>query len=67
VADLAEHAGEHRGLLVLGAATDAAEPECAQGTAMPLGLPDLGSNLRDAQLTAKYSQFAENQQTSGFP
>jgi len=25
------------------------------------------ANLRDAQLTAKYSQFAENQQTSGFP
>src|SRR2546423_9788186 len=50
VADLAEHAGEHRGLLVLGAAADAAEPECAQGTAMPLGLSDLGPNLGDAKL-----------------
>jgi len=26
------------------------EPECAQGTAMPLGLPDLGPDLRDPQL-----------------
>jgi hypothetical protein len=32
---------------VLGAAADAAEPERTQGTPMPLGLPDLGSNLRD--------------------
>jgi hypothetical protein len=48
VANLAEHAGERRGLLMLGAAADATEPECAQGTAMTLGLPDLGPDLRDA-------------------
>src|SRR5579884_92205 len=50
VADLAEHAGERRGLLVLGATADAAEPERSQGTAMTLGLSDLGPDLRDAQL-----------------
>jgi hypothetical protein len=50
VADLAEHAGEHRGLLVLGAAADPAEPERSQGTPMPLGLPDLGPDLGDEQL-----------------
>jgi hypothetical protein len=35
---------------MLGAPADATEPECAQGTAMPLGLPDLGPDLRDEQL-----------------
>src|SRR6476619_4589929 len=50
VADLAEHAGEHRGLLVLGAAADAAEPERSPGTAMPLGQSDLGPDLGDQQL-----------------
>jgi hypothetical protein len=48
--DFAEHAGECRGLLVLGAAADAAEPESAQRTAVALGLSDLGPDLRDAQL-----------------
>jgi hypothetical protein len=50
VADLAEHAGEHRGLLVLGAAADASEPERSQSTAMPFGLSDLGPDLGDKQL-----------------
>jgi hypothetical protein len=50
VADFAEHSGERRGLLVLGAAADAAEPESAQGTAVALGLPDLGPDLRYPQL-----------------
>jgi hypothetical protein len=49
VANLAEHPGERRRLLVLGAATDTAEPECAQGTAMPPGLPNLRPNLSDAK------------------
>jgi hypothetical protein len=35
---------------MLGAAADAAQPECAQGTAMPFGLPDLGPDLRDQKL-----------------
>src|SRR4029077_5109127 len=50
VADLAEHSGERRRLLVLGAAADAAEPERTQGTPMPPGLPDLGASLRDEEL-----------------
>src|SRR6478752_5866589 len=50
VADLAEHSGERRRLLVLGAAADAAEPERTQGTPMPPGLPDLGPGLRDEEL-----------------
>src|SRR5436309_7955698 len=57
VTDLTEHAGEHRGLLMLGAAADAAEPECAQGTAMALGLPDLGPDLGDEQLRHYESSF----------
>jgi hypothetical protein len=50
VANLAEHAGERRGLLVLGATADAAEPERTQSTPVPSGLPDLGPGLRDEQL-----------------
>jgi hypothetical protein len=49
VADLAEHAGERRRLLVLGAATDPTQPESAQGTAMALGLSDLRPDLRDPE------------------
>jgi hypothetical protein len=48
--DFAEHAGQRRRLLVLGTAADAAEPESAQGTAVALGLPDLGPDLRYPQL-----------------
>jgi hypothetical protein len=50
VANLAEHAGERRGLVVLGATADAAEPESAQRTAMALGLSDLGPDLCNPQL-----------------
>src|SRR3954447_12680552 len=49
VANLAEHFGQRRGLLALGATADATEPESAQGTAMTLGLSDLGPDLRDQQ------------------
>src|SRR5436853_1744769 len=57
VANLAEHAGECRRLLVLGAAADATEPERAQGTAMTLGLPDLGPGLGDLELRHQESSF----------
>jgi hypothetical protein len=50
VANFAEHSGQRRGFLVLGATADATEPESAQRTAMTLGLSDLGPNLRDQQL-----------------
>src|SRR5436190_24332583 len=50
VADLPEHTGEHRALLVLGRAADLAEAERAQRAAMPLALSDLTAGLGDLDL-----------------
>src|SRR5579884_89334 len=57
MADLAQHACEHRRFLVLGAATDLAEAERAQRTAVPLGLADLGLDLRDPDARHYDSSF----------
>src|SRR3712207_2748252 len=50
VANLPEHTGEHRALLVLGRAPDLAEAERAQRAAVPLALADLAADLGDADL-----------------
>src|SRR5207245_6360292 len=63
VADLAQHAGEHRGLRLLDAAPDLAEPERAQRAAVPLALADLASSLRDSHarhVSSRPSSYAEN-------
>src|SRR5436190_22279317 len=48
--NLAQHAVEHGGLLVLGGAADLAEAERAQRAAMALALADLAADLRDLHL-----------------
>src|SRR5690348_12830823 len=57
MADLPQHALEHRPVLLLCNAADAAEPKGAQRPAMPLGLADLAPNLGDANLRHHSDSF----------
>src|SRR5215212_1451863 len=50
VANLPQHACEHRGLVVLDRLADLAQPERAERTAMLAGLADLATNLGNAHL-----------------
>src|SRR5262249_47853087 len=50
MADLPEHTGEHRPLLVVGGASDLAQPQRPQRAAVPAALADLAPNLGDANL-----------------
>jgi len=50
MAHLAQHAVEHRPLLLLARAADLAEPEGAERPPVPLALTDLRADLRDANL-----------------
>ncbi len=50
MAYLAQHALQLRRVLVVGAATDLAEAERAQGTEVAMGLADPTAHLRDLQL-----------------
>jgi hypothetical protein len=48
VSNLSKHACEDGPVVVLGGLSDLAEAERSQSPAMPLGLPDLATNLRHA-------------------
>src|SRR3954453_14996116 len=50
MADLPQHACDHRALVVLGGAADLAEAERAQRAAVALGLADAATDLRQLQL-----------------
>src|SRR5829696_1588924 len=50
MADLPQHACDHRALVVLGGAADLAEAERAQRAAVALGLADPATDLRQLQL-----------------
>src|SRR5947209_15005751 len=56
VANLSQHTGELRALLVLGRPADLPEPERAQRAAVLRGLADLRANLRDAELLSQLLQ-----------
>src|SRR5436309_4518236 len=53
VANLSQHTGELRALLVLGRPADLPEPERTQRAAVLRGLADLRANLRDAELLSQ--------------
>src|SRR5215218_3742563 len=57
VADLPQHTGELRALLVLRSASDLAQPEGAERAAMPLGLADLAADLGDLELRLRHQDF----------
>src|SRR3954453_17350660 len=50
MADLPQHACDHRALVVLGGAADLAETERAQRAAVALGLADAATDLRQLEL-----------------
>src|SRR2546430_8091982 len=56
VANLSQHTGELRALLVLGRPADLPEPERAQRAAVLRGLADLRADLRDAELLSQFRQ-----------
>src|SRR5919204_6275665 len=53
--DLAKHACNHGGFVVLDRLADLPEAQCPQRAAMPLALADRAADLRDADLAHAFS------------